>query len=178
MASRKTPAGRGRAKPKKTARKPTRPRAKAVRRPPSRSPKAARKLVARALPETLRLRSVSPSLTVDDIARSVHFYTEALGFFIHQSWADGSMLRGVMLKAGTCELGLSQDDWAQGRERKKGMGFRLWCETQQDVDALAARVKSKGYALSAEPKDDKAWGVRSFSLDDPDGYHITIARDL
>ena len=164
MASRKSPAGRGKPKPK----------AKKV----ARKPAARRALVKRALPETLRLRSVSPSLTVDDITRSVHFYTEALGFFISQSWADGSALRGVMLKAGSCELGLSQDDWAQGRERKKGMGFRLWCETQQDVDALAARVKGKGYALSQEPKDDKAWGVRSFSLDDPDGYHITIARDL
>lgn len=170
MASRKSPAGRGKPKPKA--------KAKAKPKKTARKPTARRALVKRALPETLRLRSVSPSLTVDDITRSVHFYTEALGFFISQSWADGSALRGVMLKAGSCELGLSQDDWAEGRERKKGMGFRLWCETQQDVDGLAARVRSKGYPLTQEPKDDRAWGVRSFSLDDPDGYHITIARDL
>jgi uncharacterized glyoxalase superfamily protein PhnB len=166
------------ARPRTTARKkpaPAKTKAKAKAKAKGRP---RRKLVARAMPETLRLRAVSPSLTVDDLSTSLRFYTEALGFFISQSWADGSALRGVMLKAGTCELGLSQDDWAEGRERKKGMGFRLWCETSQDVDALAARVKGKGYALSAEPKDDRAWGVRSFSLDDPDGYHITIARDL
>jgi uncharacterized glyoxalase superfamily protein PhnB len=165
---------------KKAARK-AKPAGKArtttkARRAPAR--KGKRKIVTRAAPETLRLRGVSPALTVDDLSKSLLFYTEALGFFISQSWTDGSALKGVMLKAGTCELGLSQDDWALGRDRKKGMGFRLWCETAQDVDALAARIKSKGYALTQEPKDERSWGVRSFSVDDPDGYHITIARDL
>lgn len=134
--------------------------------------------MARSTPETLRLRGVSPSLTVNDLSKSLLFYTEALGFFISQSFADGTALQGVMLKAGTCELGLTQDDWALGRDRKKGMGFRLWCETAQDVDALAARIKSKGYALTQDPRDDTAEGVRSFSVDDPDGYHISIGRYL
>jgi hypothetical protein len=31
--------------------------------------------------ETLRLRSLEPSLTVDDLNKSLHFYTEVLGFF-------------------------------------------------------------------------------------------------
>ena len=32
-----------------------------------------------------------------------------------ESWTDGDLLRGVMLKAGACELGLSQDDWKMGQ---------------------------------------------------------------
>jgi uncharacterized glyoxalase superfamily protein PhnB len=112
---------------------------------------------------------------VGDLQRSIDFYTGVLRFFVEERWTDGDVLRGVMLKAGLCELGLSQDDWKKGRERKKGEGVRIWCETAQDVDAMAARVKAAGHALTEEPRDQH-WGGRAFSVDDPDGYHLTIFR--
>src|SRR5207249_9817144 len=98
--------------------------------------------------ETLRVRSVEPSLTVDDLERSLQFYTNVLGFFVGDRWSDGGVLRGVMLKAGVCELGLSQDDWAKGRNRKKGEAVRISCQTAQDIDALAARIKASGGRLT------------------------------
>ena len=82
-----------------------------------------------------------------------------------------------MLKAGTCELGLSQDDWAKGRDRRKGEGVRLWCETIQDVDGIARRVTAAGGRITEGPVD-QSWGVRSVSVDDPDGYHLTIYKKL
>lgn len=130
----------------------------------------------RRSPETLRLRSFTPGLTVDDLQRSITFYTQVLGFVVGDRWMEGDVLTGVMLKAGACGLGLSQDDGAKGRGRRKGVGVRLWCQTIQDVDALAARVKAAGFALTEEPKT-RSWGARSFSLDDPDGYHLTIYRE-
>ena len=138
----------------------------------------ARTLKARREPETLRLSSFTPSLTVNDLARSLAFYSGALGFIVGEEWKDGDVLRGVMLKAGACELGLSQDDWKQGKDRKKGLGVRIWCDTAQDIDAMAARVKAAGSVLTEEPEDHTAWGVRSFSFDDLDGFHFTIARKL
>jgi catechol 2,3-dioxygenase-like lactoylglutathione lyase family enzyme len=128
----------------------------------------------RKRPETLRLRSVTPSLTVDDLDKSIGFYTGALGFMIGERWTDGGKLLGVMLKAGSCELGLSQDDWAKGRDRQKGQGVRIWLSTIMDVDALASRAKAAGARLTHEPMDE--YGTRSFALDDPDGYHLTISR--
>jgi uncharacterized glyoxalase superfamily protein PhnB len=162
--SKKSPPAKGRLTRRKAAR--------AVNAAPAPAHKA------RRLPETLRLMSFTPSLTVNDLARSLAFYTEALGFFVGERWNDGDVLRGAMLKAGGCELALSQDDWKQGRDRKKGAGFRIWCDTAQDIDTLAARVKAAGCALTEEPEDHPAWGVRSFSVDDPDGFHLTIARKL
>lgn len=127
-------------------------------------------------PETLRLSSLEPSFTVNDLERSVRFYTEVLGFIVSERWTEGGVLRGVMLKAGMCDLGLSQDDWAKGRDRQKGQGMRIWCKTAQDVDALAARIKAAGGRLTEEPKD-QPWGARSFSVEDPDGFHLTIYRE-
>jgi catechol 2,3-dioxygenase-like lactoylglutathione lyase family enzyme len=141
-------------------------------------PSKAASVKSRRKPETLRLKSFNPSLTVNDLGKSLAFYTSGLGFIVGQRWTDGKILRGVMLKAGASELGLSQDDWKMGKSRKKGVGFRIWCDTGQDIDAIAARVKAAGFSLAEEPADRPAWGVRSFSVDDPDGFHITIARDI
>lgn len=142
--------------------------------PTTKASSSKRKPQPRRQPESLRLRSYAPGLTVDDLERSLEFYTGALGFVTGERWEEDGKLVFIMLKAGDCELGLGQDDWAKGRERKKGEGFRLWCRTAQDVDALAARARAAGARITAEPTDS-AWG-RAFSLDDPDGFHWTFSR--
>ena len=126
--------------------------------------------------ETLRLRATNPIFTVTDLERSMRFYTDVLGFVAGDRYhgSDGT-LQGVMLKAGVCELGLTQDDWAKGRDRQRGVGVRIWCTTAQDIDALAARIKVRGYPLTQEPNDE-SFGGRSLSLNDPDGFHITLYR--
>jgi uncharacterized glyoxalase superfamily protein PhnB len=151
-----------------TAKRPTRKTARAAR--------GAKRQKRKTEPETLRLRSIEPALTVADLQRSIKFYSGALGFFIGDRYTDnGGTLQGVMLKAGVCEIGLSQDDWAKGRDRQRGGAMRIYCATVQDVDRLAARVKAAGYQLTEEPHD-QSWGGRAFSVDDPDGFHLTIYR--
>jgi uncharacterized glyoxalase superfamily protein PhnB len=72
---------------------------------------------------------------------------------------------------------LGQDDWKKGRDRKKGEGFRIYCTTSQDVDALAKGIVARGGTLDQAPRDQE-WGMRDFSLSDPDGFKITIAKEL
>jgi predicted enzyme related to lactoylglutathione lyase len=71
---------------------------------------------------------------------------------------------------------LGQDDWQKGRERVKGQGFRMYCSTAQDIDRLAARIKSQGGVLMEEP-GDRPWGSRDFAIKDPDGFMITISSE-
>jgi catechol 2,3-dioxygenase-like lactoylglutathione lyase family enzyme len=129
----------------------------------------------RQQPESLRLRSVTVTFTVNDLQRSLAWYRDGLGFFVSERWEEGGQLQGVMLKAGTCEVGLSQDDFSKGRDRTKGVGFRLWCNTSQDVDAIAARFRSSGGKLLEEPGD--RYGTYGFTVEDPDGFRLTIARE-
>jgi predicted enzyme related to lactoylglutathione lyase len=127
-------------------------------------------------PQTLRLRAFEPSLTVNDLQKSIDFYTKVIGFIPGERWEEKGVLKGITLKAGACSLGLSQDDWSKGRDRVKGQGVRLWCETVQDINALAERVKGAGGVLTEGPTDSAEWKMQTFGIDDPDGYHLTIFR--
>lgn len=158
--------------------KPVKKAAKATKAAPATKKAAPKAMKARKVPETLRLKGFMPSITVNDLAKSLAFYTDALGFIVKDRWTEGEVLRGVMLQAGVCELGVSQDDWKLGRDRKKGEGFRIFCQTGQDIDSIAARVKAAGFTLTQEPADQPGWGMRTFSVDDPDGFHISLARNL
>ena len=156
--------------PKKAARKPAKKAAAA--RKPSPPPRTAMK--ARQQPESLRLRSAGPSFTVNDIDKSLAFYRDVLGFTLKERWEQDGVLHGVEMVAGSVTFWLGQDDWKKGRDRAKGLGFRMYCGTSQDVDVLAERIKAAGGTLTEEPTR-RPWGGRDFALLDPDGFAITIA---
>jgi uncharacterized glyoxalase superfamily protein PhnB len=123
-------------------------------------------------PESLRMRTATPILTVDDVDQSLRWYRDVLGFVVRERWEEGGQLLAVEMVAGGVSFFLNQDDWKKGRDRAKGEGFRIYCTTAQDVDALAKLVKARGGTLDQEPSDEM--GTRNFAVVDPDGYKITI----
>jgi uncharacterized glyoxalase superfamily protein PhnB len=123
----------------------------------------------------LQAKTLSPTLTVDDLKKSVAFF-EGLGFGIEDRWEEQGTLLGVTLRAGAAEIGLSQDDWKKGRDRRKGEGMRIYINTAQNVDQLAADAKKAGIALDAEPHDTP-WGSRAFEVTEPSGFKVTIASE-
>lgn len=125
-----------------------------------------------AISATLRGKTVMPSLTVDDIQRSLDFFT-GLGFEVEERWEEGGVLLGAMLKAGEARLGLSQDDGKKGRDRLKGVGMRIYIEADGSIDEVAARAKAAGVPLTAEPHDTD-WGSRAFEVKEPSGFLLTI----
>jgi uncharacterized glyoxalase superfamily protein PhnB len=137
--------------------------------------KAGRALASRRQPETLRLRTVAPTFTVNDLQKSIDWYCEGLGFVIGERWEEDGKLQGVELKAGNCIFNLSQDDFAKGRDREKGVGFRVYADTAQSVDALADRIRAYGGRIISEPFD-MPWGSRSFAVEDPDGFKISFSE--
>jgi len=131
----------------------------------------------RKKPETLRLRRVMPSLTVNDLQASIAWYRDVLGFIVAEEYKQDGKVLGVRLQAGSTELLLGQDDFAKGRDRVKGVGLRLFCVTAQDIDELAAAVRARGGKLSQEPTD-QPWGTRDFAVVDPDGFLLSITTEV
>ena len=124
-------------------------------------------------PESLRLRSLSASFTVDDLEESLTWYRDIVGFTVEETYEHEGKLAGAALVAGTARLFIGQDDGAKGWDRVKGVGCRLLLHTVQDVDALAAGIKARGGTLASEPADTP-WGTRAFSLTDPNGFQLTV----
>lgn len=129
----------------------------------------------RAQPESFRGRTLSASLTVRDLEKSVAWYRDILGFTVDQEYERDGKLRAVSLKAGAVRILIGQDDGAKGLDRVKGEGFSLRITTAQDIDELAKRIKDHGGVLESEPAD--AWGARVFRLQDPDGFRFVISSE-
>ena len=125
-------------------------------------------------PKTLRLSSIAPGITVNDLQVSLTWYCDVVGFTIAEKFEHEGEVRGAALVAGVARLMLSQDDWAKGRDREKGQGLRLYLGTPQEVDDVAEAIKGRGGELASEPAD-MPWGTRAFDLVDPDGFLMTIS---
>lgn len=128
----------------------------------------------RTRPESFRARALTASFTVNDLAKSLAWYTDIIGFTVDQKHEREGKLRAVSLKAGEVRILLGQDDGAKGWERKKGEGSSIMLTTAQNVDELAARIKARGGTLESEPMD-MPWGPRVFRVSDPDGFKIAIS---
>jgi uncharacterized glyoxalase superfamily protein PhnB len=120
-------------------------------------------------------RSMSVSLTVKDLRKSLAWYQDVLGFTVDRKIELDGKLRGVALGAGEVRITINQDDGAKGWDRVKGEGFSLQMTTEQNVDEIANRIKEKGGTLDSEPID-MPWGARMFRLRDLDGFKLSISR--
>lgn len=118
--------------------------------------------------------SLEASLTVREIARSMAWYRDVLGFALDRQFEREGKLMAVSLKAGSVRILLTQDDGAKGLDRAKGEGFSLQITTAQNVDELAKGIKERGGELATEPTDLR-WGQRFFRVIDPDGFRLTIS---
>ena len=124
---------------------------------------------------SLQARGLVPTLTANDLKSSLDFYTQGLGFEITERMEENGEIRGVMLKAGGALLGLSQDDFAKGRGRTKGVGMRLYLETEQDIRALAERAAAAGITQDDGPAP-LPWGPMGFTVTDPGGFRLTVTN--
>src|SRR6476660_3240325 len=122
--------------------------------------------------EAVQISAIVPTLTVDDLQKSITFY-EALGFAIDERWEEKGTLLGVMLRAGQSQISLNQDDWKKGRDRNKGIGVRLSISTPGNVDEIAKRAKNAGITLKCDPHDTE-WKCRAFEVSDPSGFLLTV----
>jgi len=123
----------------------------------------------------MNANNLSVSLTVKDIRTSLAWYRDVLGFEVNQEYERDGALRAVSLSAGVARVLLSQDDGAKGAERAKGEGVSFMLTTDENIDAIAARIKAHGTSLDSEPAD--AFGRRAFRLRDPDGFRLAISSE-
>jgi uncharacterized glyoxalase superfamily protein PhnB len=164
-----------RAGAKTAARKPVKKAAmksaKKLTKKPARTPAKASS-AARAAGSGSGLLSVAPGFTANDAAASIKWYCDVLGFTVKERWEHEGEFRGAQIASGAVVINIGQDDWKLGRDRVKGQGMRLYVMTGPGIDQYAAAIKARGGRLDQEPQD--GWGMRAFSITDPDGFKLTF----
>lgn len=119
------------------------------------------------------------SITCKDIAKSIAFYRDAIGFAVAQTFENEGKVTAAVVAAGDIRIVLNQDNGKLGWDRIKGQGFYLQINVAAlaDVDAAAARIKAAGGTLLSEPAD-RPWGVRMFQFNDLDGFKMGVSTPL
>lgn len=122
-----------------------------------------------------KLTSVMPTMTVNDIHASIAWYRDVMGFSVAREMEHEGQLVGAVVAAGAVQFLLGQDDFAKGKDRRKGVASRLYCIYDGDIDEFAETIKSRGGTLEQEPTD-QPWGARDFTVKDPDGFTLSMSN--
>ena len=135
------------------------------------------------IPMQKQLLRISPLLQVSDMNKSVEFYTKKLGF--EEKWRDGDGF--VILSRDGCDLFLGQKqtkvDLRNVTARTKPDGFadydlHFHCAVGA-ADALWGEFSKAG--VNTTEKDGPVtseYGIRDFSVIDPDGYTIVFGSPV
>ena len=113
------------------------------------------------------------TISTNKLEQSRDFYRDYLGFelvFENDNYIE-------MLAQGSTTMGVSfVTPELSGGEKFTGEGIILSLEAT-DVDTEYARLKAAGVRICEELRD-KAWGERSFVINDPNGVHIYIYKAI
>ncbi len=125
-----------------------------------------------------RFTSVTPNLVCRDIAASLAFYREVLGFTISMSVPEAAPYVFVGLERDGVPVFLNdvkaaaEDFPAMASTPPGGTATLFFIVT--DVDALHAVVAPQ--ATVVMPLKTQFYGMREFAVTDPDGHVITFAQ--
>ena len=133
----------------------------------------------------MKFADVTPNLVVADVARSLAFYRDVLGFSLVASVPEASPYVFAWVQRDNVNVFLnsaeSVKEHATIASRAIGgtntLFIVLEAATVRDgVDAMFAAVG--GRAKVFMPLKDQFYGMREFGIEDPDGYAIFFAQEL
>jgi catechol 2,3-dioxygenase-like lactoylglutathione lyase family enzyme len=126
-----------------------------------------------------------PEIYVSDYEKSLHFYTEILGFkfeygrenpmFAFLSY-EGSQLMIQQIEADDEHIGVLEHPYG------RGINFQI---NTSNIESLIESLKKNNYPLRKELKEywrktanDAITGTKEFQVFDPDGYFLRFSQDL
>ncbi len=122
--------------------------------------------------------SVTPNLLVQNIDRSASFYRDVLGFSVKQTVPDAPPFVFVWMERDGVPVFLNDPvaaahDLPDATSRPAG-GTATMFFVVTGVDALHAHVAP--HAKVVMPLKTQFYGMREFSVEDPDGHLLTFAE--
>jgi len=121
---------------------------------------------------------LSPMMAVRDMAKAIAFYRDSLGFELGMAFPDADSPEYADLsKDGMVLMFIPAQSCGIGPGEKLGTGVNLYMEIDDDIDRYCAELKGKGVKIAADIKDEP-FGIRDFTVEDPDGYKLTFNQRI
>ncbi len=122
---------------------------------------------------------VTPNLVNADVDRSLAFYRDVLGFTLVTTVPEQAPFAFAWVQRDTVSVFLNSEASA-GMKAAAGTNMLFITIEAADrasgVDALFAAVKDRAPVIM--PLTDQFYGMREFTIKDPDGYAITFAQRI
>lgn len=115
----------------------------------------------------MKIESVSPILSVHDLAQSIDFYRRALGFELAWSWGEPPDIAAICRDS--VEITLTQ------RAGSKPAGGAHIYLGVSDIDRCYASLVDAGVRIVV-PIADRPYGMRDFRMADPSGNELSIGQ--
>ena len=122
-----------------------------------------------------KILSVAPVLLVRDVVKSANYYRDKLGFSYDRLWGDPPnfcMVRRDGLTVMLSEAPKEAEITPNWRVVEKMWNVYFWVE---DVEALYTEYKQNGAKIDYK-LGLKAYGVKEFGVQDPDGHDIAFGQ--
>jgi len=124
------------------------------------------------------LTSLTPNLIVSNVARSLAFYRDVLGFTVQTTVPDVDPFVFAIVQRGSVEVFLNAPEPAIAEypafgNRPIGGTLTLFVHVTDVADAHAELQDKVRIVM---PLQKKWYGVTEFAFEDPDGYIITFAE--
>ncbi len=123
---------------------------------------------------TPNVQQAVPFLRVADLARSVRYYVDGLGFEMTKKWIDGGRLRWCWLQRDGAAVMLQEfakhghDSWVPQGKVGEGVAVYFICA---DALAIYRDITARGIAATVPEVENGMWVTR---LTDPDGYELAF----
>ncbi len=125
-----------------------------------------------------QLNKLTPNLVVSDVARSMAFYRDRLGFTVQDTVPDAAPYVFAIMQSGPVQIYLNAPEPAIAeypamKGRPIGGTFTMFIEVvgiERTYEELKAQIPI------VTPLETKWYGVAEFVVEDPDGYLITFAE--
>ena len=128
----------------------------------------------------MKLKNLIPMLNVSDINGSLSFYEQALGFKVVSDPKAVEEWRWATIRSGETELMLSETETDVGLKspidpQESTHWPSIFYFYPDSVSQLYEHIKRCGYVPT--PLIDTIYGMKEFSIQDPDGHMLSFGED-
>ena len=131
----------------------------------------------------MTFESIRPLMMVRNLRETIDFYSDVLGFTLTGTHPDGEEPFWASMSCGKASLMFSfvgephaHEEGEDPHSHEPEFNGVLYFDPSGSLEELHAKVKSK--VATCGDIDEMPWGMKEFSVLDPNGYNLTFGVPL